>query len=153
MGKYKKPKAQHIKDQRSLIKPAVSSLNNTTSEILIEVDGKFHTNTAIQRIINETLEDYKKKLSENKREFLATYIKNTCLTYGIGEASNNEIDDINILNAEFLSRINIKQKNLLTNKQLLLFGLNNFEIFKYRVVRIEYNKNKSGFISFNVYSE
>ena len=40
-----------------------------------------------------------KKLSENKREFLATYIKNTCLTYGIGEASNNEIDDINILNA------------------------------------------------------
>ena len=40
-----------------------------------------------------------KKLSENKRDFLATYIKNTCLTYGIGEASNNEIDDINILNA------------------------------------------------------
>ena len=66
MGKYKKPKVQNLKDQRSLIKPSVSSLNNKSSEVLIEVDGQFHTNTAIQRIINETLEDYKKKLSENK---------------------------------------------------------------------------------------
>lgn len=40
-----------------------------------------------------------KKLSENKREYLADYIKSVCITYGIGEVSNKEIDEINILNA------------------------------------------------------
>ena len=40
-----------------------------------------------------------KKLSEKKREFLAKYIKDNCITYGIGEVSNDEIDNINILNA------------------------------------------------------
>ena len=40
-----------------------------------------------------------KKLSEKKREFLASYIKDTCITYGIGEVSNEDIDKINILNA------------------------------------------------------
>jgi len=40
-----------------------------------------------------------KKLSEKKREFLASYIKDTCITYGVGEVSNEEIDKINILNA------------------------------------------------------
>jgi hypothetical protein len=59
----------------------------------------------------------------------------------------SSINNINILNAEFIERINIKQKNLLDNKKLLLFGLNNFEIFKYRVVRIEYNKN---YISYTI---
>jgi ribonuclease HII len=40
-----------------------------------------------------------KKLSEKKRTELAEYIKSVCITYGIGTASNTEIDDINILNA------------------------------------------------------
>jgi ribonuclease HII len=40
-----------------------------------------------------------KKLSEKKREYLADYIKSVCITYGIGEVSNKEIDEINILNA------------------------------------------------------
>lgn len=40
-----------------------------------------------------------KKLSEKKREFLAKYIKDVCITYGIGEVSSEEIDEINILNA------------------------------------------------------
>ena len=40
-----------------------------------------------------------KKLSEKKREFLASYIKDTCITYGVGEVSNEDIDKINILNA------------------------------------------------------
>jgi ribonuclease HII len=40
-----------------------------------------------------------KKLSEKKRTELAEYIKSVCITYGIGIASNKEIDDINILNA------------------------------------------------------
>ena len=35
-----------------------------------------------------------KKLSEKKREFLASYIKDTCITYGVGEVSNEDIDKI-----------------------------------------------------------
>jgi len=53
---------------------------------------------------NFTNEKYKeikdsKKLSPKKRSELAEYIKDICITYGIGVSSNNEIDDINILNA------------------------------------------------------
>lgn len=40
-----------------------------------------------------------KKLSEKKREKLANYIKENSITYGIGEASVEEIDKYNILNA------------------------------------------------------
>jgi ribonuclease HII len=40
-----------------------------------------------------------KKLSEKKRALLAEYIKKNAITYGIGEASVEEIDNINILNA------------------------------------------------------
>jgi ribonuclease HII len=40
-----------------------------------------------------------KKLSEKKRSYLAEYIKKNAITYGIGEASIEEIDNINILNA------------------------------------------------------
>ena len=40
-----------------------------------------------------------KKLSEKKRAFLAQYIKINAITYGIGEATVEEIDNINILNA------------------------------------------------------
>ena len=40
-----------------------------------------------------------KKLSKKKRKELAIYIKNNALTYGIGIATKDEIDNINILNA------------------------------------------------------
>ena len=40
-----------------------------------------------------------KKLSEKKRTFLAEYIKINAITYGIGESTVEEIDNINILNA------------------------------------------------------
>jgi ribonuclease HII len=40
-----------------------------------------------------------KKLTEKKRAFLAEYIKKNAITYGVGEASVEEIDNINILNA------------------------------------------------------
>lgn len=40
-----------------------------------------------------------KKLSPKKREKLAKYIKEVSITYGIGTASREEIDDVNILNA------------------------------------------------------
>ena len=44
-----------------------------------------------------------KKLSEKKREQLFDYIRENALAYGIGEASEQEIDEINILNATFLA--------------------------------------------------
>lgn len=40
-----------------------------------------------------------KKLSFKKRELLANYIKNNCITYGIGISTPKEIDNINILQA------------------------------------------------------
>jgi ribonuclease HII len=42
-----------------------------------------------------------KKLSAKKRNELAIYIKNIAITYGIGTASCDEIDDINILQATY----------------------------------------------------
>ena len=53
----------------------------------------------------------------------------------------SDIEDINILNKEFLNRINIRQQTILTDKQLILYGLINFDIFKYRIIRIEYKNN------------
>jgi len=48
------------------------------------------------------------------------------------------IEEINKLNIEFKNRCDILQKKLLTEKQLVLFGLINFEIFKYRIININY---------------
>ena len=42
-----------------------------------------------------------KKLSEKKRSELSEYIKSISITYGIGTASSEEIDEINILQATF----------------------------------------------------
>lgn len=44
-----------------------------------------------------------KKLSEKKRQLLATFIKEHCIAYGYGVISNQEIDRINILKATFLA--------------------------------------------------
>lgn len=44
-----------------------------------------------------------KKLSEKKREKIATFIKQTAISYGIGFATHKEIDEINILNATYLA--------------------------------------------------
>lgn len=44
-----------------------------------------------------------KKLTEKKREALFDVIKEKALAYGIGTASEKEIDEINILNATFLA--------------------------------------------------
>lgn len=44
-----------------------------------------------------------KKLSEKKREYLFEAVKEQAVAYGIGWASEEEIDSINILQATFLS--------------------------------------------------
>lgn len=44
-----------------------------------------------------------KKITEKKREVLFDFVKENALAYGIGEASETEIDEINILQATFLA--------------------------------------------------
>ena len=44
-----------------------------------------------------------KKLSEKKREAIYDTIKEKAIAYGVGTASEKEIDEINILNAAFLA--------------------------------------------------
>ena len=55
----------------------------------------FKPNTKIEHI-NDS-----KKLSEAKREELFDIIKETAIDYGIGIVDNNDIDEINILNATY----------------------------------------------------
>jgi hypothetical protein len=57
------------------------------------------------------------------------------------EDIKSPIEDINILNIIFKEKCNIMQKELLTQKQLYLFGLINFEIFKYKILHIQYLNN------------
>jgi hypothetical protein len=78
-----------------------------------------------------------KKTWINRWQEFNPVIKNT-FNY---DEIKSDIEDINILNKEFLKRINIRQKNILTDKQLILYGLINFDIFKYRIIRIEYKNN------------
>ena len=47
--------------------------------------------------------DDSKKLTEKKRELLFSEITHRAVSYAIASASNNEIDDINILNATYLA--------------------------------------------------
>jgi len=54
------------------------------------------------------------------------------------EDIKSPIENINILNIEFKNRCDILQKKLLTNNQLVLFGLINFDIFKYKIINIYY---------------
>ena len=44
-----------------------------------------------------------KKITEKKREMLFDFVKENALAWGIGEASEQEIDEINILQATFLA--------------------------------------------------
>lgn len=48
------------------------------------------------------------------------------------------IKEINILNNEFKKRCDLKQKDLMTKDELVLFGLIYYDIFKYRILEIRY---------------
>lgn len=51
-----------------------------------------------------------KKLSEKKREELYDEIIDKCLCYGIGDADNTVIDEVNILNATYIAMKNAIEK-------------------------------------------
>ena len=48
------------------------------------------------------------------------------------------IENINILNLEFKKRCDYMQKNLLSEQDLVQFGLIPFDIFKYKIVEVKY---------------
>jgi len=59
------------------------------------------------------------------------------------------IEDINLLNKELKNRFDMKQKFILDNSKLLIYGLIPFEIFKYKILKIVYqdsNENKPIYI-------
>ena len=86
-------------------------LSNDANMLIAGVDesnrgGLIYDVVAACVVFPDTFEDEKykeikdsKKLSAKKRRELAEYIKKTAITYGIGTASNEEIDNSNILKA------------------------------------------------------
>lgn len=70
-----------------------------------------------------------KKLSESKRNELASIIKENAISYAVGKVSEQHIDRINILNASFLAMhraIDLLQKT----PQILLIDGNRFTPYK-----------------------
>lgn len=77
---------------------------------------------------NKTLND-SKQLSEKKRNTLRVDIEKDAIAFGIGIVDNNEIDEINILNASFLAMhraVGILKKT----PELLLIDGNRFKPYK-----------------------
>lgn len=66
--------------------------------------------------------DDSKKLTEKKREALFPIIQEKALAFGIGIATAEEIDDINILNATFLAMKRAVEQMNLTPNLLLVDG-------------------------------
>jgi hypothetical protein len=54
---------------------------------------------------------------------------------------SSPIENVNILNMEFIKRLNSNQNVLLNNQALTLYGIIPFQIFKYKIQKIEYNNN------------
>jgi len=73
---------------------------------------------------NNILND-SKQLTKKKRNELEVIIKQESVTWAIGEVSNEEIDQINILNASFLA-MHRAIEQLITKPELLLIDGNRF---------------------------
>ncbi len=50
------------------------------------------------------------------------------------------IEDVNVLNEIFIKRVNEKQRETLTNMELIAYGLTRFDIYKYAIQSIKYKK-------------
>lgn len=70
-----------------------------------------------------------KKISRNKREQLREEIYKEAIDYAVGEATNQEIDKINILNATFLA-MHRALDQAKTTPELLLIDGNRFKAYK-----------------------
>jgi ribonuclease HII len=85
-------------------------------------------NTHIPLSITQHLND-SKKLSQEQRNRLRTEIEMHALSWAIGVASNEEIDQINILNASFLAMHRALEK-LRPQPELLLIDGNRFKPYR-----------------------
>ena len=70
-----------------------------------------------------------KKLSASNREKIRNDIENNAIAWSVGEVSNEEIDEINILNASFLAMHRAISK-LKVHPQFLLIDGNKFKSYK-----------------------
>ncbi|MCB9175504.1 MAG: ribonuclease HII [Flavobacteriales bacterium] len=77
---------------------------------------------------NKILND-SKQVSEKKRELLRFEIEKEAIAFGIGVVDNNEIDEINILNASFLA-MHRAIDALKLKPELLLIDGNRFKPYK-----------------------
>ncbi len=77
---------------------------------------------------NKLLND-SKQLSEKKRLILREEIEKDAIAFGVGVVDNNEIDEINILNASFLA-MHRAIENLKQTPELLLIDGNRFKPYK-----------------------
>jgi ribonuclease HII len=78
--------------------------------------------------INSELND-SKKLSKKQREELREIIETEAISWAVASVNNNEIDEINILNASFLSMHRAIEK-LKKQPEFLLIDGNRFKIYK-----------------------
>lgn len=81
-----------------------------------------------QDFTHDVLND-SKKLSAKQREKLVTEIKAAAIAWAIGEVTNDEIDEINILNASFLA-MHRALDQLIERPELLLIDGNRFNPYK-----------------------
>ena len=77
---------------------------------------------------NKILND-SKQVSEKKRGILRYEIEKEAIAFGIGVVDNNEIDEINILNASFLAMHRAIDSLKITPQQLIIDG-NRFKSYK-----------------------
>lgn len=70
-----------------------------------------------------------KKLSKNQREKLREIIEKEAISWAVASVDNNEIDEINILNASFLAMHRAIEK-LKKQPELLLIDGNRFKTYK-----------------------
>jgi ribonuclease HII len=73
--------------------------------------------------------DDSKKLSKKQRENLVDEIKSAAIAWAVAEVDNNEIDEINILNASFLA-MHRSVDQLRTKPELLIIDGNRFNKYK-----------------------
>ncbi|MFT7031632.1 MAG: ribonuclease HII [Cyclobacteriaceae bacterium] len=73
--------------------------------------------------------DDSKKLSKKQRDSLVDEIKNTAIAWAVAEVDNNEIDEINILNASFLA-MHRSVDQLHVKPELLIIDGNRFNKYE-----------------------
>tara|TARA_Y200000002_G_scaffold246826_1_gene204229 strand:+ start:32 stop:1432 length:1401 start_codon:yes stop_codon:yes gene_type:complete len=116
----------------SLINDNKSNKNivNNSKKLIIHPINKSKLNFEYE--VNFIINDLNKKTDIKRfNEYNPTKINNF-------KYISSPIKEINILNKEFLNRINEKQINIMKKKDLILNGKLNYQIYSYRIIDIQY---------------